>query len=105
MAAPTKKPKQGEGKQPRRPRRGMKGLFGGPSFLGNLVTTVLIFLILMSLYSLVSSFMRPSDAIPLSTVASDVAKGSIKSITVNGDSLDLVYQDGTTKSSRKDPSS
>ncbi len=77
---------------------------GGPSFLGNLATTVLIFLILMSAYSLVASFVQPANDVPLSAVAADVAAGKISTILVNGDSLKLVYADGSSKSSRKDPS-
>ncbi len=95
--SPTSGPKGG-------PRSGWKGLFGGPSFFGNLTTTVLIFLILMSVYSLISSFVQPTNEVPLSVVAADVAEGKIETIKVNGDLLDLVYVDGATKTSRKDPS-
>ncbi|MDE1945569.1 MAG: ATP-dependent zinc metalloprotease FtsH [Patescibacteria group bacterium] len=41
---------------------------------------------------------------PLSAVAADVAAGKIQAITVNEDSLTLAYADGSTKTSRKDPS-
>ena len=82
---------------------GWRGLFGGPSFLGNLITTILIFLFLMSAYSLIGSFTQPNNTVSLSTVATDVAAGKVASVTVNGDSLNLVYTDGTTKTSRKDP--
>jgi cell division protease FtsH len=80
-------------------------MFGGPSFLGNLFTTILIFIILMSVYSLVESFVQPSNTIALSAVATDVVAGKVNSITVSGDSLSLTYADGTKKTSRKDPSS
>lgn len=83
---------------------GWKTLFGGPSFFSNFTTTVLIFLLLMSAYSLAESFMKPSVDVPLSVVAADVATGKISAITVNGDSLDLVYTDESKKTSRKDPS-
>ncbi len=109
--ASPKKPKvvpaSKQGKKPVAPflgRRGLKMLFGGPSFFGNLATTVLIFLLLMSAYSLVESLSKPSTDVPLSVVAADVAAGKIREITVNGDSLDLIYTDETTKTSRKDPS-
>ncbi len=100
--APAKKPK---GKKNGTPKvRGWRALLGGPSFFGNLVTTVLIFLLLMSAYSLVESFIKPSNDVPLSVVAADVAEGKVKSIIVEGDSLNLVYTDESTKISRKDPS-
>ncbi|MDB5244270.1 MAG: ftsH [Parcubacteria group bacterium] len=103
---PTRKPRRKTDPPlpPSPSKNGWRGLFGGPSFFSNLVTTILIFLLLMSAYSLVQSFMQPSTEIPLSQVAADVAVGSISTITVNGDSLDLTYTDQTVKHSRKDPS-
>ncbi|MDO8593611.1 MAG: ATP-dependent zinc metalloprotease FtsH [bacterium] len=98
---PAKKPK---GKKPALKPRGWRALLGGPSFFGNLLTTVLIFLLIMSAYSLIVSFVQPSTDIPLSVVAADVAAGKISAITVNGDSLNLVYSDKSTETSRKDPS-
>jgi cell division protease FtsH len=97
--APAKKPK-GKKTPPQGPWR---MLFGGPSFFGNLLTTILIFIILMSAYSLVESFIQPTNSVPLSTVATDVAAGKITAIMVSGDTLDLTYTDGVTKTSRKDP--
>ncbi len=103
--APAKKPKGKKPTAPIPPRRGWRMLFGRrPSFFGNLATTVLIFLILMSAYSLIGSFVQPSNDVPLSVVAADVAAGKVSTITVNGDSLNLVYADKSTKTSRKDPS-
>jgi len=58
----------------------------------------------MSVYSLIESMVKPANDVPLSVVAADVAAGKIKTISVNGDSLDLVYTDDSTKVSRKDPS-
>ncbi|MFZ2167480.1 MAG: ATP-dependent zinc metalloprotease FtsH [Minisyncoccia bacterium] len=84
---------------------GWRGLFGGPSFFSNLISTILLFLFIMSAYSLIESVVQPSDTIPLSTVAADVAEGKITAITVSGDSLDLTYEDGSVKTSRKDSSS
>ena len=113
-AASPKKPKNKSaggaplGKKPSPKRRGWRAFLGlpekgGPSFFGNLLTTVFIFLFIMSGYSLFMSFTKPADDIPLSAVAADVAAGKMRSITVNGDSLDLVYVDGSEKASRKDP--
>jgi cell division protease FtsH len=100
--APVKKPK---GKKPTAPSGGgWRGLLGGGSFFSNLATTVLIFLILMSSYSLIKGMVQPSSTIPLSVVAADVAEGKVKTITVSGDSLDLVYVDDSVKTSMKDPS-
>ncbi len=103
---PAKKPNNKKKTTPAAPkRRGWRALFGGPSFFGNLVTTILIFLFLMSAYSLIAGlFQTPNNTIPLSTVASDVAAGKVNAITVNDDALTLTYAGGTVKTSRKDPS-
>ncbi|MDE2021860.1 MAG: hypothetical protein KGI71_03015, partial [Patescibacteria group bacterium] len=106
IAPPKKSPKDKKGKKPAPSlggRHGLRMFLGGPSFFGNLVSTIFIFLLLMSAYSLVSSLVQPSNEIPLSAVASDVAAGKVSAITVNGDTLNLTYGDGTQKSSRKDP--
>ncbi len=81
-----------------------RSLIGGPSFFSNFISTVLIFLILMSLYSLAASSLQPSKDITLSAVASDVVAGKVATIVVSGDTLNLVYTDGSTKTSLKDPS-
>lgn len=106
--APTRAPKKGPEKKKEQLKKKVSSwrfLFGGPSFLGNLITTVIIFLFLMSGYSLFSSLIEKPPEIPLSTVAVDVAAGNVESISVDGNGLDLTYADGTEKVSRKDPSS
>lgn len=106
---PTTPPKkQKNSKKPAAPlsrlQRGWRAIFGGPSFLNNFITIVLIFLLLVSVSSLIAELSRPSDVIPLSTVAADVAGGKIHAITVDEDSLDIEYAGGAHKTSRKDPS-
>jgi cell division protease FtsH len=104
---PPQLPKKQKNKKAPAPARGRRAWhmgLGGPSFFSNLVTTVLIFLILMSLYSLIADFFKPNETVPLSVVAADVAGEKITAITVNGESLDVQYTNGTHKTSRKDPS-
>ncbi len=98
---PGKKKPAGSVRPPRIPNP-LPGL-GGSSFMGNLLSTVLIFLILMSAYSLFSSSGTAPKEIPLSQVAADVKADAVKSIDVSGDQLSLAYNDGTQKVSRKDP--
>jgi cell division protease FtsH len=96
--------KQG-GKKPAPKGRRWLPVLGGPSFMGNLLTTVLVFLLLMSGYSLFADFTSHPEIISLSQVAADVEAGKISTITVSGDSLDVTYADGTLKTSVKDPAS
>ncbi len=104
-AVPPKKPRKKKPLVPLPKRSGWRAMLGGPSFFGNLVTTVLIFLVLMSAYSLVEGLVQPTNEIPLSAVAADVEAGKVSSITVNGNDLSLVYADKSTATSRKDPAS
>ncbi len=101
-----KAPKGSPDKRASKPRRGMRGLVptlrGGPSFMGNFLTTVLIFLLLMSVYSTAVSTFEEPETISLSNVAADVAEGKVRSIVVRGDELTLTYTDESEKVSLKD---
>jgi cell division protease FtsH len=70
----------------------------------NLITTILIFLILTSGYSLFVGLSQSPDSEPLSQVAKDVAAGTVTDIKVSSDNLTLTYKDGTKKISTKDSS-
>jgi cell division protease FtsH len=85
------------------PRGGWRGLFGGPSFFGNLITIVLVLLLLASAYSIFSTYAGKPEQVSLSQVAADVAAGKVSAINENGDLLTLTYADGSEKASAKDP--
>jgi hypothetical protein len=76
---------------------------GGAGFTGNLVSIIVIFLLLMSLYTLVATGLKPKPVVSLSQVANDVKTGQITTIKVSGNDLTLTYKDGTQKTSMKDP--
>ncbi len=77
---------------------------GGPSFIGNLITTVLVFLLLMSIYSFFASSLTKKEEVALSQVANDVKAGLVSSIKVEGNDLTLTYAEDVKKVSKKDPS-
>jgi cell division protease FtsH len=87
------------------PQEGMKKLIpSGPGgFIGNLITTILIFVLLISVYSLIVSNTKKEETISLTQVATDVRSGAITSITVSGNNLELIYPEGVQKNSMKDP--
>ncbi len=106
--APTGK----EGPSPKKGRkagsrsRGGRGLLpspGRPSFTGNLLSTILVFLILMSAYTLLTSTHTEDKKIALSQAANDVKSGQVTAIEVEGNTLKLTYADGTKKESMKSP--
>ena len=74
----------------------------GPSFLNNILSTVLVFLFIISAYSLYVSSTEGKKDVALSQVAQDVRAGSVTSIMVSGNSLALTYADGSKKTSTKD---
>src|SRR5581483_6053688 len=77
---------------------------GGPGFLMNLLTAIVIFFLLISTYSFIMDLTKPKQEVSLSQVAADVKSGAIKEIDVNGNDLDLVYADASHKTAMKDPS-
>ena len=76
---------------------------GAPGFVGNLLSTILVLLLLTSLYSLFVSGSKDREQIPLSQVAADVKAGTLTAIKVEGNDLSLTYTDATEKTSMKDP--
>ncbi len=77
---------------------------GGPGFMGNLVSTILVFLLLISAYTLITTTNESKKQIPLSQVAQDVRAGSVSIIKISGNDLDVEYKDGSKKISVKEAS-
>ena len=84
-----------------------RSFFGLPpsSFLGNILTTILIFLLITSGYSLFVGLTTTPPNVSLSQVAKDVEAGTVSAIKVSGDNLTLTYTDKSVKVSSKDPAS
>lgn len=107
MASPTNTPKKGKKGAKKEGKGKIKGngmMPGGAGFFGNLITTILVFLLLMSAYSLVSSYTNKVEEVSLTQVAADVRAGSVSEIKVAGNDVTLTYKDGTEKTAMKDPS-
>ncbi|MES2225658.1 MAG: ATP-dependent zinc metalloprotease FtsH [Patescibacteria group bacterium] len=84
--------------------KGMRSVMpGGPGFLGNLISTILVFLLLMSAYSLISSHVGKTETISLTQVANDVRAGKVEDISIAGNDVTLAYADGAHKKAMKDP--
>jgi len=93
----TKKTAKGKKKFPFLP--------SGGSFTSNLISTILIFIILMTVYTFISEGTEKDPDIALSQVAADVRSGAVTDITVEGNNLTLTYAEGEEKKSMKDPDS
>ncbi len=81
---------------------GMPKVPRGGQFWGNLLTIILIFLILISVYSFVVENQGKVEDVPLSTLASELNEGLISKIIVKGDELEITYADGVEKKSKKE---
>lgn len=74
----------------------------GGQFFSNIITTILVFLIIATLYSMVAENKAKVEEVAISKIAQDISAGSIKSITVVGGEVDAEYIDGTKKTSKKE---
>ena len=93
------KNKKDQGKSP---LPGMPKIPKKQQFWANLLSTLLIFLILVSLYSLIIDRKDKPEEIPISQLAQDIEGGLIASIIVRGEELELLYNDETEKKSKKE---
>ncbi len=66
-------------------------LFGRNSFWSNIINTVLILLIIVTLYSWLSGDSKKTEVIPVSQLAQDISLGAVESIDVNGNDLKITY--------------
>ena len=75
-----------------------------PSSLGrNILVTVLIFMIITAAYIFFSGASKSaSKSISLSELAKDVTTGTVKTIEVDGDTLAIKLQDGSTVTAKKE---
>ena len=82
------------------------GMFGGAptggQFFSNLLTAVLIFLIISTLYSAVAENKAKVEEVPVSKIAQDISGGVVKKIVVEGGMINAEYTDGTKKKSKKE---
>ncbi len=79
-----------------------KGEPGPGGFINHIITALIVFFILSSVYSFFVNKNAATTDVPLSTLATDISKGSVTSLVVRGDSLEATYTDGTLKKSKKE---
>jgi len=82
------------------------GMFGGMptggQFFSNLLTAVLIFLIISTLYGAVVGNKGKVEEVPVSKIAQDISSGTVKKIIVEGGMINAEYVDGSKKKSKKE---
>ena len=99
MSKPPKKPflPKGGGKLSKFPGGGKQR-----SFLNNLISVIIIFIILAVSYSLISDIGNKKEVISISEVASDINAGKVETIKVDGNDLEIIYKDTSVKNAQKE---
>ncbi len=73
------------------------------SLSGSLVSTILIFMLLTAVYLVFSGDKQKQiTEVPISELANSVNAGEVKKITVEGDKLEIVYQNEEIKKAKKE---
>lgn len=91
--------------KPKAPKKNGKARFRLPtpnSFWGNIISTVLFFLFLISIWSFIEETTTTREEIPVSVLAQDIRSGLVSSILVKGDTLEATYVDLKEKKSKKE---
>ncbi len=79
---------------PKMPKKG--------DWFNNVASTVLVVLILVSLYSLFFGSGTAPEDVTLSQLATDMKAGLVTSVVVSGDELTIMYADATEKKAKKE---
>ena len=74
----------------------------GRALLGQVFLALIIFLFLVSLYSLVFDTSKSVEEVSLSTLAQEISLGNISTIVITGDKLEITYKDSGEKISKKE---
>ena len=85
------------------PKKG-PGLPNRQQFLSNILSVVLILLILSTVYSMISESQTKIEEISISELATDISKGLISKVIIEGDKITATYKEGdVVKKSLKEP--
>jgi len=72
------------------------------SFVTYIISVIIIFIVLSSVYSLIANKTTKKEPIPLSQISTDIKAGSVKEIILRGNDVTLIYKDDTEKTSKKE---
>lgn len=74
-------------------------------FYKNIIATFLILMILVVSYSFLKGELKRPEEIPVSQLVNDINAGNVTEIKVEGENLEIKFNDGTIKLSRKETES
>jgi len=94
--------KQNHSKIPKKSGKKGQQMFIGKPLLQNILVTLLIFFIIIAVYSLIAENSSKSDKIAISQLVTEINEGAVSEITVKGEELEILYLDGQKKKSKKE---
>lgn len=68
----------------------------------NILTAVLVFLIIATIYSAVVKSDTKVEVVSVSKIAQDINVGTVKTVTVSGSDINVGYTDGSSKTAKKE---
>ncbi len=71
-------------------------------FLGSFVNTIIIFLLILTVYSMVSENKQKLEEVSISELVTGISAGEVLSVTVEGEKLSILYKDETIKEAKKE---
>ena len=74
-------------------------------FSQHLIIVFLVFMLISALYSVITETTKKVEEISISELAKDVTAGQVKKIEVAGEKLTIDFNDGTTKTAKKETES
>jgi len=105
----SKNNEKGGDSKKKAPAGANKGMFGkmptSGQFFSNLLTAVLVFLIISTLYSAVEGNKKKVEEVSVSKIAQDISLGTVKKVVVEGGMINAEYLDGSKKKSKKETES
>ncbi len=85
----------GKGKKSKLPSLPKKNPLGGNNFWNSMLSTVLLLVLIMFLFSKLADSKQPTEKIPLTEVVKQVKGGKVEKIIVKGAELEVHYKDKT----------
>ena len=89
-------------KSPKNGKKNKKKLNEKQQFFSNIISTVLIFMIIATLYSVFTEQRAKYEDVTISQLAMDIKQELVADISVEGEKLTAKYKDGSEKRSKKE---
>ncbi|MFC1623540.1 ATP-dependent zinc metalloprotease FtsH [Patescibacteria group bacterium] len=90
-----------KGKKKKPTKKGKKKSIGF-QFFNNFITTILIFLIILTAYSFIAEKNKDVEEITMSNLVMNIKAGEVESIKVEGEKLNIKLKDGSEKLTKKE---